>query len=314
MSIRDNYPAYDQCPCESGRKTKFCCFQNRKEWIKRPAVIAPPSPITGYSNLNCYAHSTMDCSIAMSDEHYISHSILRTVELNGTSKIGGLPWIPPETFRILPSKRLSAKVLCVRHNNALSPLDAEAGRLIKAIGQFDQTGNESTYLEEIKIFCGEDIERWMLKTICSMQAGGQISKNRVGLRRDVPKQWIDILYGNVPWPEYWGLYAPAPLGATWHHSSSFSFEPLSHPSTEEVMAVKMEINGLPMNLALCRFDNPPSFGIQRPRTFIFRNIGHLSSKYIELSWVESRWNRYLLFTRQPPYSGPSPQWPEWARK
>lgn len=255
----------------------------------------------------------MDCDETTTGEHYISHTILRSLELNGTCKIGGAHWIAAEEFRILPSKILTANVLCGRHNNALSPLDYAGGELIKTIGQFDDSSKVVPYQEEIRVFCGDDIERWMLKTVCSMQAAGQFSIDTVVLRRDIPNLWIDILFGFAPWPELAGLYTPSPTGNLWYHSRSFSIIPITAPNTVGLVGVKIEINGLPINLVLPDFDIRQSSDVQRPRTFIFNN-GGIINKYIEFTWSDIRWDRYVSFTKLGTYDGPSPIWPEWARK
>ena len=116
-----------------------------------------------------------------------------------------LPWEAPRTFRILPSQALASKVLCKRHNQALSPLDAEAGRLLETIGSYDRAFNEVNPSTGISIFCGEELEKWMLKITCGMVAGGQAARYGISLEADVRRDWVSILSGEEDWPPLWGL-------------------------------------------------------------------------------------------------------------
>ena len=52
-------------------------------------------------------------------------------------------------------------MLCKRHNEALSPLDEEAGRLIETIGNYDRGFNQDNPRTDITVFCGEELEKWM---------------------------------------------------------------------------------------------------------------------------------------------------------
>ena len=103
--------------------------------------------------------ATNNCSENVSKEHYISRSVLASMDKAGTQKIARMPWQTPEAFRILLTDSLVAKVLCERHNRALSPLDAEAGLLIRTIGEYDGRFNEENPGPEIAVFCGEELEK-----------------------------------------------------------------------------------------------------------------------------------------------------------
>jgi hypothetical protein len=232
------------------------------------------------------------------------------MEKAGTTKIGGLPWQQRETWEIRPTDRLAAKVLCTRHNQAVSPLDAEAGRFIETIGAFDRGFNQESPHAEIALFCGEELEKWMLKTVCGMAAAGQLARGGDKLKLDVPDPWVSILSGESDWPPMWGLYAAHPAGVA-YHSSSFLVEPITGRDTEEILAVRMAMNGVTFHLLLGRPDNPAVFGIYRPRTLIFRQDE--IQKFAEISWHNNRFQQYLMLTRVGTYDGPSPAWPYWAQ-
>jgi hypothetical protein len=131
MSIGDRYPFVRPCPCGSGASAHACCYSATEAWRKTPTSLTPSGPTTGTSNPRCYMRSTQNCSSRTSREHYISRNVLAAMEKEGTSKISGAPWQSPREVRIVPTASLVSKLLCKRHNESLSSLDSEAGRLIK---------------------------------------------------------------------------------------------------------------------------------------------------------------------------------------
>jgi hypothetical protein len=87
--------------------------------------LRPPGKVTGYSHAGCYLRNTRDCSEQISREHYISRSVL--TQLGEVLRISGAPWLDPDQTLDTTVENLTAKILCKRHNEALSPLDGEAG-------------------------------------------------------------------------------------------------------------------------------------------------------------------------------------------
>ncbi len=311
MSVRDAYPSAQPCPCGSGAAAGACCLSPTGTWRKTPHDLTPPGPATGTSHPKCYLRATRNCSDAISAEHYISKSVLATVESNGTSKITGLPWQDRRTFSVIGTKRLVSKVLCKRHNEALSPLDAEAGRLIGTIGHYDRGFNQEKPGAEITVMCGEELEKWMLKTTCGMVAAGQTARDGTSLNSDIPEAWVSILSGQTRWPALWGLYVAVPTDVV-YHSVSFSFRPFTHPKTGQVLATEMILNGVTFYLVLGQPDAPSGWGIYRPRTLVFEQSA--VEKFIEISWRDSRFSEYIRFSRVGKYDGPPPGWPLWAQE
>jgi hypothetical protein len=309
MSIRDKFPPEDSCPCGSRRKAKSCCLLYMRKWRKRPATISPPGVVTSYSHSKCYARTTQNCNTKISREHFISDAILKRIQLNSLIKIGGLPGYGNK-MQLLPRARMASRMLCQRHNSSLSILDYEGARFKHIIGYFDRGFNSTDPIEEISVFAGEDIERWLLKTVCSMLAAGKFARNGNAILHSVPDKWVKILWGLEEWPTNWGLYAPSKPIA--YHSDSISIVPRSHPESGEIKVVDFEINGIPLTLVLGNPDNPEAWGVYRPRTLVFSQRG--VEKYLELSWLNSVYNNYVLFDRQIPYDGSPPNWPEWAKE
>ncbi len=305
MNLRQEFNRTDSCPCGSGVNAGNCCLKGAGLWNKRPANVQPPAPASRFANPNCYAHSTNDCSSKMSREHYISHDVLRCFEsAAGTVGLTGAPWLASNTEKSLSPERLVARILCSRHNHALSPLDAEAGRLFRTIGNFDRDFNEKDPSDAKAVFSGEDVERWMLKTVCGMVASGHVSKGGIVQSKIVNQAWVDVLFRKTTWQALVGMYVGTPERT--YHSSSFSFQSLIHPKTGELVSVELQLNGITFSLLLRKADNPNVLGIYRPRMLVFKQGA--VSKFLEFSWQDSQYRVFVEFTRMGTYDGPSPSW------
>ena len=129
--------------------------------------VNPSGPITGIVNSNCYASADGNCSIQISREHTISASLLRQVEHQRTVKVSGLRWQKPQVFDLFPINSLASRVLCDRHNNALSRLDSAISKFSQTLARFEALSKSETaiFADEEVYFSGEDIQGWMLKYI-----------------------------------------------------------------------------------------------------------------------------------------------------
>jgi len=69
----------------------------------------------------------------LSAEHYMSRSVLEA--LGDTVAIGGAPWLGRGEQREIGINKLTAKILCSRHNTALFPADTAAGEFFEHCGR-----------------------------------------------------------------------------------------------------------------------------------------------------------------------------------
>lgn len=233
------------------------------------------------------------------------------MEKAGTNKVSGMSWQPREAWSTVPTDSLVARVLCTRHNQAFSPLDAEAGRLIETIGRYAGGHNDENPRTEIAVFCGEELEKWMLKTVCGVAAAGLVVDDGVRLKHDIPEFWPYILFGDGDWPYQWGLYASVSEGVV-HHSSSFWYRPIDNADTGKIAAAQLIMNGVSFTLMLCHPKDPSAWGIYRPRTLIFEQGG--IEKFVEICWIDGRFDTGIRFSRTGKRDGPPPNWPEWAQR
>ena len=121
---------YDACPCGSGRLIRDCC-------IKSCGNIRPTDG-ADIEHLNCYAKELGKCSKVISGEHWLSANLLWINEPLGHVVIGGVPWLKQLKSQQLPISAVKSKILCTRHNSALSPLDVLGGRFFGAFPSIKQ--------------------------------------------------------------------------------------------------------------------------------------------------------------------------------
>ena len=242
-----------------------------------PVAINPPGAKTGHKHARCFALGDANCSPKISREHFISATLLRQIQLNDTAKIAGLRWQQPEAFNVLPLKGLASNILCERHNTALSPLDAAIGGFSQTIGDFDRAlhpaATDPSF--ERRDFCGEDLERWMLKCLIGMSVSGNIGGT-------LKSGCVNLLYDRIVWPKGWGLYWQHDGTLPKFHSESFIFETAVHPRTEVIMLVRFTMRGMPLALCLDKPDDPRAFGILRPSAISFRATDR--KRHIRLRW------------------------------
>jgi hypothetical protein len=310
-SIIENFNSYELCPCQSGKQAISCCWVSKGRWNKAPAPIqVRPIPVKDYAHCKCYASLTNKCSQKKSREHYISHNILKEFVYDRKVKITGLPWINYETWKFLPTESLASNILCENHNKALSELDAQMGRFFRTILNFDEDFNSDAPKEELAVFSGEDIEKWMLKTVCGMVASGQLAMQ--GKKKDVPlkREWVDILYNNHSWPEHWGMYFKDPEHKTISKFKSISVQPLT--GAGELKAAEFSINEFKFYLVLGKPDHPRAWGRYRPRTMIFSQNG--VKKYIEICGQNNAYQNYVDLKRIGTTASEPPDWEQWMKQ
>jgi len=272
-----------------------------------PTNINPPGLKTGFQHPRCFASRDANCSRQLSREHAISETLLRQVEQNNTVKIAGLKWQETERFKIVPINGLASKVLCERHNNALSPLDSTIGELSLTIREFDHAFREGAQGEafEEKTFSGDDIQLWMLKCLIGMSVSGNLNGN-------MKSECVEILYGRSRWPAGWGLYWLNQPSLTVYHTDSFAVETAVHRDTQTILLAKFLLRGMHLGLCLGIPDNPQAFGTLKPAALIFRSSS--CERRLLLRWENATTSKAIFLERVGAHDGPPPDWREWEQK
>jgi len=170
---------------------------------------------TGVANPKCYARSANDCSKEMSKEHWISKNILKALTIEGRAPtLEGLPWLRG-TRRAIPAERLDSRILCERHNRALSPLDADAGKVFRAAHRFQDQLVPGAQLSAntFLLTSGVRFELWLLKLALGGLSSGSLPINgranaavsEFGGSARVDNM-VEILFRGRHWPETWGFF------------------------------------------------------------------------------------------------------------
>lgn len=267
----------------------------------------PPGVLTGYRHPKCYANADGNCSTKISKEHFVSATLLRQLGEDDTAKVAGLKWQQPESFKVVPIAGLASFILCERHNNALSPLDAGIGMFAEAIEAYDMALRDPAVGPDMeqRRFSGDDLERWMIKCLLGLTASNSLRANRL------KPECLDLLFASAPWPEGWGLYFAGTAGKPIYHSGSFLIETRIDPASGLILAAKFVLRGLPFLLCLSAPDAGSSCGVYRPEALVFKS--GVREKVLVLSWEGGRRSPSVRLDRTGSYDGPPPDWKDWER-
>jgi len=198
----------------------------------------PPKPVTGCAHPKCFARDLKDCGDSISREHYISRSLLGVFGGREIA-VSGMPWIPDGQQRVVSSASLTSKMLCERHNHALSPLDTVASEFFRF---FVATWSE----EELDLFLcrGYDLERWLLKMLCGLVVSGNATFSGKALPTWTPPlEWLEILFGSTDVESPAGLhYVVAPNYRA--ESAVLHVTPVFKSTTAHPIAMAFSVEGI----------------------------------------------------------------------
>jgi len=157
----------DACPCGSGSSFARCCLGGDGRPAMALGGLVPPVPVTGEAQSGCYMAATANCGGGLSREHYISRGLIDGPEL----RVRGLPWQCEEVAYYSPDN-LVARILCRRHNAAMSPLDAHAIRFFLALEAGLKHAQRRSPSRKSRFFMtsGDGLELWAMKTLASLYA------------------------------------------------------------------------------------------------------------------------------------------------
>lgn len=189
----------------------------------------------------CYGRDSNDCRGKISLEHWISADLQRAIaDEYSTLIVGGMKWLATNG-EVSVGSALASRILCERHNYALSPLDSISGKLFAALRDDQATLNAHTGTEpiasSITLVNGHALELWLLKTYWGALNSMSIEINGYTLtelpRNVNPRKLAEVLWRGAEWPQGWGLYARqhAVDGPRMMKSSEFMFESESNSLT-----------------------------------------------------------------------------------
>lgn len=265
---------YADCPCGSTKLGRDCCLDARGRICGVPAAIqAPRLGHTDAATPGCYAAPLGGCSPRLSGEHYMSHAVLRRMtDGGGGLQVRDMAWLPRGESRIVAPAKLTAKVLCSAHNSALSPYDMVGDRLCELLLKTGEPASEECTFT--KLFNGEDIERWFLKTLCGITAMEAAVR---GAQWSAPESWLDALFKvNEAMPSGSGLWLN--LAGFWmfpDNAPSISATPIDEPHGGNPTGLRLSFCGIEFVLLMSHAQSRwvPN-GRFRPGLLSFRSVGY----------------------------------------
>lgn len=171
-------------------------------------------------------------------------------------------------------------MLCARHNSALSPLDGIAVGLFRA---FDEKGAAGSGKQLLYLFSGHDLERWLLKILCGVTR----SKNwTLDGQPDlsIPRYWLEILFGEVQFPDEQGLYVCKSIGHRFEGSRGLQLRAI-FSKRERLTGMGLWLCGYELILSMSGFPSRSFDGREfayRPAEFY--TTGRNFEKSVVLSW------------------------------
>lgn len=179
---------------------------------------------------NCWASCLGNCSEKLSREHLVSQSLF----INDVVTIQGLPWCrEPKQIGLASA---TAKILCHRHNNDLSPIDTAGADAFSALREMMKVLKARSVLKphlwKIRRYTidGKGLERWFLKTLINICCNGPAPIGRLSERQGRPShQLVETVFGVVPFEGQAGLYAlPFRAGEVVASQDDLACNPLLH--------------------------------------------------------------------------------------
>ncbi len=160
------------CPCGSGWVIASCCFDPSDGKLrKKVQSVEPPGQKTHFAHVGCYLRNTNNCSPDISREHYISANVLEQIAASEKAiHLSGASFLAEGETKALPVSSLTAKILCQRHNAALSPLDQEAGGFFEMLtsAMMCKAKGPGSSKKDLWLASGTALELWMLKVACGL--------------------------------------------------------------------------------------------------------------------------------------------------
>lgn len=196
--------------------------------------------LTGESKGRCYANILGSCSGPISKEHFISESILKHF---GEMDASIFPWLKGRVEGKVTASQLVANCLCKYHNSFLSPLDSLAGKIFENFTILDVPKSP------IIVIWGPSLQRWFLKLLIGLVASKTTSMNsEIEKSSEIPREWIEILFGIKEFPHNHGLYMTPILGDQIELGITFGFATLYLDTN--LAGIKIRLGGIWFYLAM----------------------------------------------------------------
>jgi hypothetical protein len=275
------------CPCGSKKLVRECCLDADGNLRVKVPSLTPIAPPTGYAHPKCYLSYTLDCSDKISGEHYVSRSILEA--MGEDVEVFGLPWQQRGAASKYGINSLVSNILCVRHNSAMSPLDAlacQAFKTVKALSD-DLSRQSDTSAVTWHLASGEALELWCLKTLCGLYFSTVAAKDGNSLK---PSYSLDVCAFEEAirlrrLPPNCGLYGRLVTG---QFKTQISWAPLTVEHATRVIGLRLRMCAAEFEVFLepfnVNFDVVRTQAVFRPWNLIFSDGKRMH--VVVLSWPD----------------------------
>jgi hypothetical protein len=248
--------------------------------------------------MNCWAACLGGCSDKISREHLVSESLF----MNEKVTVQGLPWCKePKEIGI---SALTAKILCVKHNNDLPPIDTAGAKAFATLREIRRLANVRAKIKPgprtVKKYRidGVGLERWFLKTLINICCDREYPIGRNSQIAGWPSdELVRIAYSLDSFKDRAGLYFLAKVGMKVNSTDTVSFTPLIHKNGLRVECGLFSFRGQGFLLALEPEDSPhPLHGVMLNgedlggaqlnfhNEQIFVNEGKYRSQVLKVDW------------------------------
>jgi hypothetical protein len=208
----------------------------------------------GNMKIECWASCIGGCSDKQSREHLISNCLFPS----GRLIVEGLPWFNKASKRIT-SNSLTSNILCAQHNNALSPVDAEGGRIIETIREFVHLRNTRRGLkaEQFETMTyhldGKMFQRWFMKTVINItqviEGPLEWFENSSPVKNP-PISFVEVAYGIKEMERPYGLFQSNSVNEVIAIEDAVSFQPLL-VLNNKIIGFEFRFGGFKFMLWLC---------------------------------------------------------------
>jgi len=225
-------------------------------------------------------------------------------QLGSSITISGAPWLAPGQSMNLAIDNLTSKILCKRHNEALSPLDAEAGHffrsLAKALADLERTSTSRK--PNFHLASGTALELWMLKVACGVYFSIAAKDNvRLAETHTIDLMKISRAFCEGIWDDRGGLYFKGPYGSAMTTAWSVVVSPLSDDTAKMFSGVRIALLGLELELLFDTTNANPgpwTAVTRRPSELIFENKNR--EHHLILTWPQGTPEASIRLGDQPP--------------
>jgi hypothetical protein len=219
----------------------------------------------------CWAACLGDCDKKISREHTVSECLFESDEI----MVQGFPWCADKPKKI-GLANLVAKILCKKHNSALSDVDAAAKNAFDAFRESVRLNNVRQRLKRqpmwnVKrlVIDGPRLERWFLKTLINLSFGGRwVIGPGTHLAGSVSQTLVEVAFGLRQFQNGAGLYVSARKGDQVDSMDRVGATPMTYG--EHLCAGRFNFRGFNFFLNL----TPQKFQMDGEAELLYRDVTH----------------------------------------